>query len=105
MNLSLTGGRAHLLKVTGTSSFPKLKILVYNRKDKVHMLVTEVQGSVWLWVAVQEDLNKEILGQAIFTGSSLSLWHSRKMHGENPLPESSGWAKAKVKQNYTQLRL
>lgn len=48
MNLSLRGGKAHLLKVTGTSSFPKLEILVYNRKDKVHMLVMEVQGSVWL---------------------------------------------------------
>lgn len=48
MSVSLRGGKAHLLTVTGTSSFPKLKILVYNRKDKVHMLVMEVQGSVWL---------------------------------------------------------
>lgn len=38
VNVSLRGGKEHLLKVTGTSSFPKLKILVYNRKDKVHML-------------------------------------------------------------------
>lgn len=42
MEGKLKGSKEHLLKLTGTFLLPKLKFLVYNSRDKVHMLATGV---------------------------------------------------------------